>query len=102
MKKLIVLSLIIIFELSLIACSKKQITTKEDVIKFVEEKGKDNITVEDFKHLDRLTEEEKFYNSEKYIFKLDNNCKLYLSVIDDSGKPTYMGINDGKNKTILK
>ena len=44
MKKISVTLLFIILSFCMVACSNKQISTKEDVIKFIEEKGKEKRT----------------------------------------------------------
>lgn len=102
MKRNIILLLILLFSISIIACSKKQASTKEDVIKLVEKKGKENIDWKDFEHLERLIDEEKVYDAVVNVYKLDNNVKLLLIGNGYENKPFHINIIDGNEKINLK
>lgn len=104
MKRNISISLIFfILLISLIACGKKDIKTKDDVIKFVEEKGKDNVEFKDFKHLEHIKEDEEVFSSVKYIYRLENNAKLLLDTIGSDGKkPSAIILIDGEKEIKLK
>ncbi|MDY3986388.1 MAG: hypothetical protein SOY75_00420 [Peptoniphilaceae bacterium] len=54
MKRKIILFMLILLSFNIVACSKKQISTKEEIVKFIQEKGKDNVDWKDFEHLERL------------------------------------------------
>lgn len=81
---------------------KKQASTKEDVIKLVEKKGKENIDWKDFEHLERLIDEEKVYDAVVNVYKLDNNVKLLLIGNGYENKPFHINIIDGNEKINLK
>ena len=102
MKRKLILLLILIFSMNLIACSKKHVSTKEDVIKLVEEEGKDNVDWKDFEHLERLKDEEKVYDAVVNVYKLDNNVKLLLTGNGYENKPFHINIIDGNEKINLK
>lgn len=102
MKKTIILVMLIILSFSIVACSKKQISTKDEVVKFIEEKGKDNVDWKDFEHLERLKDEEQVYNSIVNVYKLDGGSKLILTGNGYENKPLHINIIDGEKKINLK
>ncbi|MDO4605430.1 MAG: hypothetical protein Q4B23_05595 [Helcococcus sp.] len=51
MRKILILLLFVLLPFTMISCSNKQISTTEDIIKFIEEKGKDNVDWKDFEYL---------------------------------------------------
>ncbi|WP_297377458.1 hypothetical protein [uncultured Helcococcus sp.] len=87
---------------TMIACSKKQVSTTEDVIKFIEEKGKDNVDWKDFEHLERLKEEERVYDSIANVYKLDDGAELILTGNGYENKPLHINIIDGEKNINLK
>ena len=102
MKKISVTLLFIILSFCMVACSNKQISTKEDVIKFIEEKGKDNVDWKDFEHLERLKEEERVYDSIANVYKLDDGAELILTGNGYENKPLHINIIDGEKNINLK
>lgn len=51
MKKILLPFLFVLLSFTIVAYSKKQISTTDEIIKFIEEKGKDNVDWKDFEHL---------------------------------------------------
>lgn len=86
----------------MIACSKNQISTTDDVIKFIEEKGKDNVDWKDFEHLERLKDEEQVYDSVVNVYKSDDVSKLILTGNGYENKPLHINIIDGEKEINLK
>ncbi|WP_311488069.1 hypothetical protein [uncultured Helcococcus sp.] len=102
MKKILALLLFVVLSFTMIACSKKQVSTTEDVIKFIEEKGKDNVDWKDFEHLERLKEEERVYDSIANVYKLDDGAELILTGNGYENKPLHINIIDGEKNINLK
>lgn len=102
MKKISVTLLFIILSFCMVACSNKQISTKEDVIKFIEEKGKENVDWKDFEHLERLKDDEQVFDSVANVYKLDDGSKLILTGNGYENKPLHINIVDGENNINLK
>lgn len=86
----------------MISCSKKQISKTDEIINFIEEKGKDNVDWKDFEHLERLKYEEQVYNSVVNVYKLDDGSKLILTGNGYENKPFHINIIDGEKKINLK
>ena len=97
MKNKIIILTLILLSLCVVACSKKQISTKEDVIKFVEEKGKENVDWKDFEHL-KHSDVASGIIGEKYI--LSDGNYLLLSGISYENKPESIRICDSNNKIV--
>lgn len=97
MKKILVSLLFILLSFTIIACSKKQISTKEDVIKFIEEKGKDNVNWKDFEHL-----KHKDVGSGLILerYDLSDSNYLLLSGTSYDTKPEAIEIFDSNHKKI--
>lgn len=102
MKRTIILFMFIFLSFTMIACTKTQISTKKEVIKFVEEKGKENVDWKDFDHLERLKEEELVYDSIVNVYKLDDGTKLILTGNGYENKPFHINIVDGEKEINLK
>ena len=102
MKRTIILFMLIILSFSTVACSKKQISTKDEVVKFIEEKGKENVDWKDFEHLERLKDDEEVFDSIANVYKLDDGSKLILTGNGYENKPFHINIIDGEKKINLK
>ena len=102
MKKALFLFTLILLSFNMAACTNKQISTTEDVIKFIEEKGKDNVDWKDFEHLKRLKEEEIVYDSVVNVYKLNDGSKLILTGNGYENKPFHINIVDGEKEINLK
>ena len=102
MKKTIILVMLIVLSFSTVACSKKQISTKDEVVKFIEEKGKENVDWKDFEHLERLKDDEEVFDSIANVYKLDDGSKLILTGNGYENKPLHINIIDGEKKINLK
>ncbi|MDO4605431.1 MAG: hypothetical protein Q4B23_05600 [Helcococcus sp.] len=102
MKRTIILIMLIILSFSIVACTKKQISTKDEVIKFIEEKGKENVDWKDFEHLERLKDDEQVFDSIANVYKLDDGSKLILTGNGYENKPLHINIIDGEKKINLK
>ena len=102
MKRTIILIMLIILSFSIVACTKKQISTKDEVIKFIEEKGKENVDWKDFEHLERLKDDEQVFDSIANVYKLDDGSKLILTGNGYENKPFHINIIDGEKKINLK
>ena len=102
MKRTIILFMLILLSFNMVACTNKQLSTKEDVIKFIEEKGKDNVDWKDFDHLERLKDEEQVYDSVVNVYKLDDGSKLILTGNGYENKPLHINIVDGEKEINLK
>ncbi len=102
MKKTIILVMLIVLSFSTVACSKKQISTKDEVVKFIEEKGKENVDWKDFEHLERLKDDEEVFDSIANVYKLDDGSKLILTGNGYENKPFHINIIDGEKKINLK
>ena len=97
MKKMLLSLLFVLLSFTMIACSKKQISTTEDVIKFIEEKGKDNVDWKDFGHLKHEDVGSGFI-LEKYDLS-DSNYLLLIGTSYDT-KPQGITIYDSNHKVI--
>lgn len=102
MKRTIILVMLIILSFSTVACSKKQISTKDEVVKFIEEKGKENVDWKDFEHLERLKDDEEVFDSIANVYKLDDGSKLILTGNGYENKPFHISIIDGEKEINLK
>lgn len=102
MKRKIILFMLILLSFNIVACSKKQISTKEEIVKFIQEKGKDNVDWKDFEHLERLKDEEQVYDSVANVYKLNNGSKLILTGNGYENKPLHINIVDEENEINLK
>ena len=97
MKRKLILLLVLTLLFSFVGCTKNKISTKEDVIKFVEEKGAKNVEWKDFEHL-----EHKDVGSGLILevyFLSDGNYML-LNGTSYEDKPNVIGIYDSNNKLI--
>ncbi|WP_103981705.1 hypothetical protein [Helcococcus massiliensis] len=102
MKKALFLFILILLSFNMAACTNKQISTTEDVIKFIEEKGKDNVDWKDFERFERLKDEEQIYDSVVNVYKLDDGSKLILTGNGYENKPFHINIVDGEKEINLK
>lgn len=98
MKRIVIIFMLIFSTISLISCSNKQISTKEDVIKFVLEKGEGEVDWKDFEHLEH---EDVLFGiiGERYI--LDDGNYLLLSGTSYETKPETIEIFDSNHKKII-
>ena len=97
MKKILVLLSFVLLSLTMVACSKKQISTTKDVIKFIEEKGKDNVDWKDFNHLKHEDVGSGFIGEKYYLS--DSNYLLLIGPSYDT-KPQGIIIYDSSHKLI--
>ena len=97
MKKILVSLLFVLLSFTMIACSKKQISTTEDGIKFIEEKGKDNVDWKDFDHLKHEDIGSGLIGEQYYLS--DGNFLLLIGTSYDT-KPQGITIYDSDNKII--
>ena len=97
MKKILVLLLFVLLSFTMISCSKKQISTTEDVIKFIEEKGKDNVDWKDFDHLKHEDIASGIIGEQYYLS--DGNF-LLLSGTSYDKKPEGITLYDSEDKVI--
>lgn len=89
--------LLILTTINIVSCSNKQISTKEDVIKFVKEKGKDEVNWKDFEHLEH---ENVLFGVIGEQYKLNDGNYLLLSGTSYEIKPETIEIFDSNHKKI--
>lgn len=97
MKKILALLLFVLLSLTMVACTKKQISTTDGVIKFIEEKGKDNVDWKDFDHLKHEDVGSGLIGEQYYLS--DGNF-LLLSGTSYETKPEGITLYDSEDKVI--
>lgn len=97
MKKILVALLLILLAFSMITCSKNQILTTDDLIKFIEEKGEDNL---DWKDLEHLKHEQVGFGIILEKYYLSDGNYLLLSGTPYETKPEEITLCDSEDKVI--
>lgn len=97
MKKILLPILFILLSFTIVACSKKQISTTDEIIKFIEEKGKNNVTWKDFEHL-KHEDVGSGLILEKYYLS-DSNYLLLIGTSYEK-KPEGVTLYDSSHKVI--
>ncbi|WP_297377460.1 hypothetical protein [uncultured Helcococcus sp.] len=97
MKKTLFLFILILLSFNMAACTNKQISTTEDVIKFIEEKGKDNVDWKDFEHLKHEDVGSGLILEQYYLS--DSNYLLLIGTSYET-KPEGITLYDSDHKII--